>query len=228
MTTTTRTRYALLTLLLIGLLSFTTTAPAQTATTPKNLVRSPDGKWRPAPGFDWVSSDVKDLRVRWMPGSRHSSQPNIFAGPKENTWSPARGYKWANNTPGDLRVVRAGPSDEEIGRGVVKVVGALALHKASMPRDGEEDTLGKAIARGLARLGRDKLIDSAFQDLFPNARAVERASVRNLVVLALDGRLSQDRDQVLAQLRRANPDMADAMQVAEFLIRIAQAVEKKR
>jgi len=124
-----------------------------------------------------------------------------------------------------VRLVVTAPTDEQIGKGVLKALGALVLHKASQPQ--ADDEFLDAVARGVARAGRDKLIESALEDLFPDAKAVERASVRNLAILALDGRLPRDRARVLAQLKRTNPDMADAVQVAEFLIGLAKAVAKE-
>lgn len=46
-------------------------------------------------------------------------------------------------------------------------------------------------------------------------------------ILALDGQLARDRNRVLAQLKKTNPDMADAVQVAEFLIGLARAAAKE-
>jgi hypothetical protein len=210
--------------LLIGLLSFTGRASAEQPAVPRNTVLATNGTLLPAAGFVWVSDKAGDFRVRWVPGLKHPTQPNVLAGVKENSWRPAAGFKWVNKDSDDLRVVKAGPSDEELARGVLKALGALALHKASIPQ--RDDGVLKEIARDIARAGRDELIDSSLQDLFPDAKAVERASVRNLAILALDGRLSQDRDRVLAQLRKVNPEMADAVRAAEFLIRLAKAVEK--
>jgi len=212
--------------LLLALFSFTVGAEAQSPPVPKNIVRGSDGKLYPAPGFNWLTDNPKDLRVRWLPGMRHNSYPNVLAAINEGTWRPAPGFKFATNVPGDLRVVRSGPSDEEVARGALKAFGALALHKASIPQRG--DTFGQSLAREVSRAARDELLDSAFQDLFPGAKVAERAAVRNLAILALDGRLAYDRDRVLNQLRATNPDMADAVQAAEFLIRLGQAVEKSK
>jgi hypothetical protein len=207
------------------LLAFPAVARAQ-APVPRNVVRQPDGKYQPAPGYDWLTNDVKDLRVRWCPGRRHPVYANVVAGPTAGRWLPVAGYKWLNNVPGDLRVVRAGPGNEEIGRAVLKALGAVALHKAGKPRPG--DGAGDAFLRALSREGRDKLIDSALEDLFPGAPLAERASVRNLAILALDGRLANDRNRVIAQLRRTSPDMANAVEIAEFLTRLAQAADRAR
>jgi hypothetical protein len=123
-------------------------------------------------------------------------------------------------------VVKATPTDEKIAKGVLKALGALVAHKASQPQ--KDDGFVEGLLRAAAVVTRDKLIDSVLEDVFPDAKAVERDSIRNLAVLALDGKLSQDRDTVHARLKKTNPDMADAVQVAEFLIRLAKAADKTR
>ena len=122
--------------------------------------------------------------------------------------------------------VKTSPTQDDIAKAVLKALGALALHEASKPQP--DDGIVETIARGVARQGRDDLIDSALQDLSPRSKAVERAAVRGLVVLSLDGKLDRNRDRVLAQLRRTNPDMADAVEVAEFLIQLSQAIDRAR
>jgi hypothetical protein len=124
------------------------------------------------------------------------------------------------------RVAKAGPSKEAIARAVLKAVGALVLHDNSKPQ--ADDGILEALARELARKGRDELISSALEDLFPRSAAAERTAVLNLVVLAFDGKMPRNRDKVLARLRRINPDMAEAAEMAEFLIKLAQAVDNAR
>lgn len=124
-----------------------------------------------------------------------------------------------------VRSVVTTPTDEQVAKGILKALGALALHKASQPE--ADDGFFETAARGVARAGRDQLIDSSLMDLFPDAKSAERAAVRTLAILALDGRLARDRNRVLAQLKKTNPDMADAVQVAEFLIGLAKAAAKE-
>ena len=124
------------------------------------------------------------------------------------------------------KIVKASPSDEDVARAVLKALGALALHEASKPQP--DDDFGKTLARALARQGRDELIDSALKDLAPTSKPVERAAIRSLVILALDGRLVRDRDRIINHLRKTNPDLADVVEVAEFLIQLGKAVEKSR
>jgi hypothetical protein len=155
----------------------------------------------------------------------NSAPPNAVRA-ADGKYKPAPGYKWANDKPGDLTVVKAGPSQEQIGRAVIKSLGALVLHEASKPQP--DDDFGDMLVRNLSRTGRDSLIDSALEDLLTENPINERLAVRGLVVLALDGRLSRDRDKVVAQLRRTNNDMANAVEAAEFLILLGKAVNDKR
>src|SRR5262245_21486915 len=125
-----------------------------------------------------------------------------------------------------FKVVQAAPSNDDVARAVLKAFGALALHQASKPQPC--DGVAEGILREISKKGRDELIDSALKDLSPASKPVERAAVRNLAILALDGQLPRDRNRVLDQLRRTNPDAADAVEITEFLIRLAQAVDRAK
>ena len=194
-----KNRYCLLAAFLLFSLVFTASASAETPAVPKGLVRQADGKLLPGPGYTWMSPKADDLRVRWVPRMAHPTQANIFAGDKENNWTPVAGYKWLNNTPGDLRVVKTvavapvaqngltEAEKERLAKAALKAFGAAVAHQASKPQD--DDGILEAIARGVALVTRDKLIDSALEDVFINAKAVERDSLRNLVVLALEAYL---------------------------------------
>jgi len=128
--------------------------------------------------------------------------------------------------PKTIQSVVDSPTKDDIARAVAKALGAAVSHELSKPQPC--DGILEGLARGVARQARDELIDSALQDLSPKSKAFERAAIRNLVVVALDGKLPRDRDQVLAQLRRAAPDAADAVEIVEFLIRFSQAIDKSK
>lgn len=116
--------------------------------------------------------------------------------------------------------------EEKAARGVLKALGALVLHEAQKPQSG--DGFVEALARAAARSGRDELLNGTLADLFPQAPLVERDAVRSLMVLALDGRMSRDRDAILRRLRQANPQSADGVEIVEFLIKFAQEVDRNR
>jgi hypothetical protein len=227
----------------LSLLGNAPSAKAQSIPPGPNLVLGVDNQWYPAAGYLWVTNDPKDLRVRWAPGTRYPTEPNVIAGQEPNKWLPAAGYQWLDQkNEKDLRVVRIsayppqpafgnlavqkGPSDEAIGRAVLKALGAVVLHENSKPQQG--DGFGEIIARGLAKTARDELISSALTDLLPGNTGIERQAVSNLILLALDGRMPRSRDQILYQLRLSNPNFANAAETTEFLIRFAQAMEDAR
>lgn len=125
-----------------------------------------------------------------------------------------------------LKPAPAGPSEEDVARGVLKALGAAVLHQKAkqVPKD-----FGEAFVIELARTGRDELIKSAVDDLFPQIAAGDRATLGRLVPLALDGRLTaanlraaESRDAIANYLKKQNPDFALAAQAADFLYRVQQ------
>jgi hypothetical protein len=156
--------------------------------------------------------------------AREPAPPRSLVRQLDHQVRSAVGYQRADNAPADLQMVAAGPSDEDVAKAVLKALGALVAHEASKPQPGDkfEDMLARAVSRG----ARDLLIESAVGDLMPGSAPVEIAAVRNLAIQALDGRLPRNRDRVLAELRRINPDMAQKVEMTEFLIQLSQAVER--
>ena len=116
------------------------------------------------------------------------------------------------------------PTDDEVAAAIVKILAAAGFNEASKPQP--DDDFGKMLARGIARQARDELIVSAVSDLFPGMRASDSAAVRVLICQALDKRLVPNRDRILAELRRNNPDLADATEITEFLIRLSNAANR--
>jgi hypothetical protein len=46
-------------------------------------VEDANGYWQPEDGYDWVTSDQRDLRVRWRPGSLSRRHPHVVASDEE-------------------------------------------------------------------------------------------------------------------------------------------------
>src|SRR5579872_3859129 len=65
--------------------------------------------------------------------------------------------------PRELLLVRHGPTNDDVAKAVVKALAAVAFHEQSMDPKNDE------LTRVFARAARDKLIDSAIQDLSPNS-----------------------------------------------------------
>jgi len=121
--------------------------------------------------------------------------------------------------------LQPGPTNEDIAKAVLKSIGALALHEAGKDMPG--DPLATTFARALSRAGRDELVKSAMQDLSPRSSADERGAVLGLVILVFDGKLPPNQNDILNRLRQINPNMADAVEVTEFLIRLHQARQNR-
>lgn len=69
---------------------------AESSSTCPNVIRTSNGKLRPASGYVWVNDDPNDLRVKLMPGLIRTD---------DGCLRPARGYTWVNpKDPRDLRV----------------------------------------------------------------------------------------------------------------------------
>jgi hypothetical protein len=77
---------------------------------PNILSSTTEGKWKPAPGFDWDHpSDNTDLAVHWSPGKSYyfldeQRHPHIVASETEKVWRPEPGYEWDNATDSTLTV----------------------------------------------------------------------------------------------------------------------------
>lgn len=73
-----------------------------------NVISVGNNRYRPAPGYMWVTDDPNDLRVVRIPapGTRHHTYPNIIWG-QNGKLRPAEGYLFVNpSDPKDLRVRR--------------------------------------------------------------------------------------------------------------------------
>ena len=216
--------------LLAGLLAAPVCAQTTPSTLPAHVVRMPTGGYRPAAGYVWLNTTDNDARVRWQPGLRFPGNDNVVSGPQEGVWVPAAGYRWANTIPGDLTVVPTlrAPDEEAVKRAIVKILGAIVSNAASQP--GEDDNLFQTLLRQGFRAGRDQLIESAVQDVFPDLAASQVQAVRRMIALDLDGRLDSRnwrsetaKDELINALRRENVDAANAVSVADFLYRVHQA-----
>lgn len=73
---------------------------------PPHVVKGPDGRLNPEPGYSWINDDPGDHRVEWVPGARHPQFPGVIASNEPDQWRPAPGYDWAEaNGVNDMRVV---------------------------------------------------------------------------------------------------------------------------
>jgi hypothetical protein len=124
-----------------------------------------------------------------------------------------------------------GPTQEELGRGVTKVVAAVVAHAIAKDRaENGEGGLFDALLIQVALRTRNEVIQSALTDLFPSLSSEEVSGARLVICLAMDGELSVDRysqaaarERLAAELRRRDPDFAMAAEVADFIAKVAAA-----
>lgn len=223
---------------------------AQTNNLPKGVLKGTDGKYHPAPGYQWLTQNVKDLRVLWKPGLRHPTVPNVISGTTEGRWNPAPGYTWLNNNPNDLRVVPAKPSTSfspappttsfypplakpDKAGAVVKILGAAISHQIAL-ENSKKDGLGAALITGTARLARDRLIEAALKDAFPQNSVIANAGIRRVVSLYLDKQLTFGnyaqhtmREEFIRALQRENTNLSNAAEVADFLYEVHVAYSRR-
>jgi hypothetical protein len=121
-----------------------------------------------------------------------------------------------------------GPSEDDIKRGVVKALGAALSHAGyrKIIDDPDANLAQLIVAEGL-RVARDEIINSAITDFFPQLSSSDASTVSTLVILALDGKLTKAniaeakaKEEIIASLKKNNPDMAAVVQVADFLYRV--------
>lgn len=127
------------------------------------------------------------------------------------------------------------PTDEEVGQGIAKILGAAVAHAVAVDRvqNGEGGLLDGLIIE-TARSARDAAIKSALDDLFLGLSRDESVTAGRMVCLALDGRLTLDeyneqaaKDRLIEQLRAGDPDFAAAAEVADFIYRVARAARSR-
>jgi hypothetical protein len=126
----------------------------------------------------------------------------------------------------------AGPDREAVKRAVGKVLLAAVTHAASKK---EPRNLGEAIAKTLAIRLRDELIESAMIDLYPRVPRSEIQTARQVICLSLDGKLNlrnlsrqKAKEALLARLKAANRDMANAAVLADFIQDVIEARNRGR
>ena len=117
--------------------------------------------------------------------------------------------------------------DAAIQRAITKIVGAaIANAVVNQKKDGG---LAESIARAAAQKLREVAIDSALEDIYPMMSMRERRTTRIVICLVLDGELSirnlaaeTAKEEILAELKRRDPDLAKEVEIADFIFDIFQ------
>lgn len=186
-----------------------------------------EGFWNADDGYRFISED--SLEVRWTPGVPHPNAPNVISSAKEDSWHPAKGYRFRNDRSDDLSVVKLFTITEaQAQAAIAKILGAAVAQ--AVGDDADTNTLGGAFQKAIAGTFRDELVRAAIRDLAPNEPQHLINATTNLVVLALDGKLTQRnwvnqtaRDALGEQLAREAPNSAAAYELGEFIGRVIEA-----
>lgn len=114
-------------------------------------------------------------------------------------------------------------SSQDIKRAIVKISGA-GIADAFARDQKQNDGLIAALFSVGARAGRDKLIESAIKDVFPEMDDIEIRGIRRVACLYLDGKLSlanlgkdTAKEEIIEALKEENPTLATSAQIVDFL-----------
>ncbi len=121
------------------------------------------------------------------------------------------------------------PRQEQMGQAVTKIGVALAAYLAATKlMQKNPDDRAALIGAGLALRGRDAAIESALADLFPSLSPRQAGDIQKLATSILEGKRTLDpdaqkaKDRLIADLRTANPDLAEAAMIADFVFTLSQ------
>ena len=121
-----------------------------------------------------------------------------------------------------LRPARNADS-EAISRAILKILGASVANEIARDQDNKDGLLSAVVSIG-ARAGRNKLIESALRDAFPQFEDVEIRAIRRVSALYLDGKLSLTnfgketaKEEIVEALKGESPQLAASAEVVDFL-----------
>lgn len=140
----------------------------------------------------------------------------------ENSTNAANNPNAATN-PTDYGKKYAAAGQTTIANTIAKIVGVSVTNYLSK-RFGEEPGLGNFLLSKMASFGRDKLIESAIQDLFPKFNATMIQNGRNVISNLLDGDFSLKnygataaKELIANELGQRNPTLAKVMTFVDFV-----------
>lgn len=127
------------------------------------------------------------------------------------------------------------PDTEAVKRAIAKIVFAGVANAVAKDQAEDEGLLSAIFSVG-AKAGRDKLIESALKDVFPDRLESEIRGIRRVASLYLDGRLSlanlgkeTAKEEIITALKKENPRLGASAQVVDFLYELHQvSSERKR
>jgi hypothetical protein len=173
------------------------------------------------------------------PESYAVNEPPPSFTPAGVDWAIDQAEGWSFESPAPAAVT----DQDRLDRAVQNIVAACALHMVKLGTQSEGarqwvhdtndplETLGRGLLMAgigvLASSGRDQQIDAALAEAFPDLPGVGRIAIKNFITLAADGRLSKAawaghslKDIVMAELGRADPELAGNVQAVEFVVKV--------
>jgi hypothetical protein len=124
-----------------------------------------------------------------------------------------------------------GPTPQQQQAAVAKILVAALAHAAAdkVVKDAGNNANFFQIAAVVTALEiRNAAIRSALTDLFPRLTATQASGIQGLITGGIDGRLNYaNKDQVIADLRRVDPNLGDLAAVAEFTYSVYLASRKR-
>ncbi len=132
-----------------------------------------------------------------------------------------------DRSPSTVRSTR--PDSDAVKKAIVKILGATVANAFAAEQDKNDGLFAALLSTG-ARAGRDKLIESALQDVFPERDGFEIRSVRRVIALYLDKKLSLEKlgaetakEEIIEALQEENPNLGASLQVVDFIYELHQA-----
>jgi hypothetical protein len=124
-----------------------------------------------------------------------------------------------------------GPTPQQQQAAVAKIIVAVLAHAAAdkIVKDaGNNANFFQTAAVVAAVEFRNAAIRGALMDLFPRLTPRQSQGIQGLITNGIDGRLNYfNREQVIADLRRIDPDLGDAATIATFVYATYQGARKR-
>jgi hypothetical protein len=123
---------------------------------------------------------------------------------------------------------------EAFKRAIAKIIGAGLANSFAKDQDKNDGLLAALFSVG-ARAGRDKLIESAIKDVFPEFEDFEIRGIRRVASLYLDGKLSLEnlgketaKEEIIEALNEENPGLGTSAKVVDFLYELHKAASNHK
>lgn len=145
------------------------------------------------------------------------------ASAQRNPPRPSPGYTPYTPPSGSSRPSAGGGNSDTAMRAIFKILAAAIANKISKDQ-ARGDGVFAGIFSGLASLGRDKLIESALKDVFPDVPASGIGAAQRVISLILDDQFTLDNlakrtaiDTIKDKLHAEDPRLGATAELADFI-----------